>query len=190
MAASVTMRAQWHDGAGATPPEAIQRLMRSLHIGWWGLRFGLYGSKELINAKFTFGIHAPQKLAGCGAGFFAAKQRRQQPLQPVGAGARTNPTVEIGGVQVIGVQLKGPSRWRIRVRDVDLGNLSSPFRTKAVSDTKIHGAQAISPFEPRLTQLQRLVQASSLQDPSGQIHTAIPTAARRCVVRGPESRRT
>ncbi|WP_437898503.1 FAD-binding oxidoreductase [Sorangium sp. So ce124] len=46
-------RSRWYDGPGAMPDEVLDEVRRDLGIGWWWiLRFGLYGDKELLDARF------------------------------------------------------------------------------------------------------------------------------------------
>src|SRR6266404_6307956 len=63
---------------------------------------------EGISFEVTLGGYPAQKFAGLGARIGFAEQRRKQALQPVRTGARAEPEIEVGSVQMIGVELKLP----------------------------------------------------------------------------------
>jgi 4-cresol dehydrogenase (hydroxylating) len=48
LAAANTTRAEWHDGQGAMPKEAIEKLIEEMGIGHWNMRFGLYGRPKVV----------------------------------------------------------------------------------------------------------------------------------------------
>ncbi len=48
IAAANTTRAEWHDGKGAMPREAIEKLIAEMGIGHWNMRFGLYGRPKVV----------------------------------------------------------------------------------------------------------------------------------------------
>ena len=48
IAAGNTTRAEWYDGKGALPQSAIDRLIKEMEIGYWGMRFGLYGREKIV----------------------------------------------------------------------------------------------------------------------------------------------
>ena len=51
IAAGNSTRAEWHDGTGPLPQSAIEKLMRGMGIGYWGVRFGLYGHETVVARK-------------------------------------------------------------------------------------------------------------------------------------------
>jgi 4-cresol dehydrogenase (hydroxylating) flavoprotein subunit len=51
IAAGNTTRAEWYDGKGALPQNAIEKLIKGMHIGHWGMRFGLYGREKVVAEK-------------------------------------------------------------------------------------------------------------------------------------------
>ncbi|WP_437280418.1 FAD-binding oxidoreductase [Sorangium sp. So ce375] len=58
-------RSRWYDGPGAMPDEVIEKIRQDLGIGWWWiLRFGLYGDKELLEARFRIVQRAFSTIPG------------------------------------------------------------------------------------------------------------------------------
>ena len=55
IAAGNTTRSEWYDGKGPLPQSAIERLMQEMGIGYWGLRFGLYGRERVVAQKLAGG---------------------------------------------------------------------------------------------------------------------------------------
>jgi 4-cresol dehydrogenase (hydroxylating) flavoprotein subunit len=51
IAAGNTTRAEWYDRKGALPQSAIDRLIKEMGIGYWGMRFGLYGREKVVAEK-------------------------------------------------------------------------------------------------------------------------------------------
>src|SRR6476620_624212 len=51
IAAGNTTRAEWYDGKGALPHEAVERVIKGMGIGYWGMRFGLYGREKILARK-------------------------------------------------------------------------------------------------------------------------------------------
>ena len=51
IAAGNTTRAEWYDGKGSLPQSAIDKLIKGMDIGHWGVRFGLYGRERVVAAK-------------------------------------------------------------------------------------------------------------------------------------------
>ena len=45
-------RAQWWDGDGPMPDEAIDRMARELEVGRWMMRFALYGDDAVVDHRF------------------------------------------------------------------------------------------------------------------------------------------
>jgi 4-cresol dehydrogenase (hydroxylating) len=52
-AAGLSARRQWYDGAGAMPETAVQAMLAKLGVGRWNLHFALYGTPELIDARYA-----------------------------------------------------------------------------------------------------------------------------------------
>lgn len=52
LGASVAPRSRWYDGEGAMPKDVIDRIARELGLGWWNLRFSLYGDEAMLDARF------------------------------------------------------------------------------------------------------------------------------------------
>jgi 4-cresol dehydrogenase (hydroxylating) len=52
-AAGLTPRSQWYEGAGAMPESAIEAMLKKLDVGRWNLHFALYGTPELIDARYA-----------------------------------------------------------------------------------------------------------------------------------------
>ncbi|ASL42565.1 4-cresol dehydrogenase [hydroxylating] flavoprotein subunit [Burkholderia sp. AD24] len=52
-AAGLSSRAPWYDGTGAMPERAVTAMLEKLHVGRWNLHFALYGTPELIDARYA-----------------------------------------------------------------------------------------------------------------------------------------
>jgi 4-cresol dehydrogenase (hydroxylating) len=52
-AAGLSARAQWYDGPGAMPESAVTAMLDKLNVGRWNLHFALYGTPELIDARYA-----------------------------------------------------------------------------------------------------------------------------------------
>lgn len=52
VAQGTTPRARWSSEPGPLSPEAIARLVDELGIGWWNLRFGLFGEDAVVEERF------------------------------------------------------------------------------------------------------------------------------------------
>ena len=63
-AAGVSARSDWYDGAGPMPATALQAMIRKLDIGWWNLRFGLYGPAALVQARWRIARKAFGAIPG------------------------------------------------------------------------------------------------------------------------------
>ena len=63
---------------------------------------------EGIGFEVAVGAYPAEKFAGFGARIGLSEKGRKEALQPVWAGTRAEPEVEIGGVKMIGVELKLP----------------------------------------------------------------------------------
>lgn len=51
-AASLSVRRDWYQGDGAMPRPVLEQMVRALGIGWWNLRFGLYGREQLVSTRW------------------------------------------------------------------------------------------------------------------------------------------
>ena len=76
-AAGVSTRDQWYQGDGAMPRTAIETMIRELGIGWWNLRFGLYGPSEIVDANYRIVKKALAKILG--AELSAKKYHHDEP---------------------------------------------------------------------------------------------------------------
>jgi 4-cresol dehydrogenase (hydroxylating) len=45
-------RADWFDGEGPFPRSALARIMREREVGFWNMRFALYGTEEIVEAQW------------------------------------------------------------------------------------------------------------------------------------------
>jgi len=52
-AAGLSARRPWYDGAGAMPESALTAMLDTLGVGRWNLHFALYGTPELIDARYA-----------------------------------------------------------------------------------------------------------------------------------------
>jgi 4-cresol dehydrogenase (hydroxylating) len=52
-AASLSARRQWYDGTGAMPESAVAAMLEKLGVGRWNLHFALYGTPDLIDARYA-----------------------------------------------------------------------------------------------------------------------------------------
>ncbi len=80
IAAGNTTRSEWYDGDGVTPESAVQALMGEMGIGYWGLRFGLYGPEKVVGAKLERIEAAFSKIEG--ADMQVATYARGQEIAP------------------------------------------------------------------------------------------------------------
>ncbi len=83
-AAGVSPRSQWYDGDGAMPEEAIDAMLNKLQVGRWNLHFALYGTPELIDARYAIVQRAFSRVPRVS---FSAKQYAGD-AQPAGGGDR------------------------------------------------------------------------------------------------------
>lgn len=49
--AATSSRGRWFGGTGPMPQQVIHKIISDLDIGWWNLRFGLYGPDKLIDFR-------------------------------------------------------------------------------------------------------------------------------------------
>jgi 4-cresol dehydrogenase (hydroxylating) len=80
IAAGNTTRAEWYDGKGAMPDEAVRKLMAEMGIGYWGLRFGLYGPEKVVAAKLDLVQAAFSPIEG--SDMNVATYRRGEEIAP------------------------------------------------------------------------------------------------------------
>jgi 4-cresol dehydrogenase (hydroxylating) len=52
-AAGLGPRSQWYQGTGPMPESAIDAMLRKLDVGRWNLHFALYGTPEVIDARYA-----------------------------------------------------------------------------------------------------------------------------------------
>ncbi|MGK3967424.1 FAD-binding oxidoreductase [Sorangium sp. So ce118] len=45
-------RARWYGGPGAMPDSVLEQIRQDLGLGWWNLRFALYGDEAMLDARF------------------------------------------------------------------------------------------------------------------------------------------
>src|SRR6266446_6951732 len=137
---------------------------------------------EGIGFQVTLGGYPAQEFAGLGARIGFAEQRRKQPLQPVGACARAEPEIEVGGVQMIGVELKLPvvAGGIVEGSCVIDGTGPSGAKCGGAGDGGI--AMTIFPFKAGIFKFQWKIQAGGLQLRSCEGEGAAPAAVRHAVI--------
>ncbi|HEY2024988.1 FAD-binding oxidoreductase [Paraburkholderia sp.] len=52
-AAGLSARRQWYDGDGAMPESAVAAMLDKLGVGRWNLHFALYGTPDVIDARYA-----------------------------------------------------------------------------------------------------------------------------------------
>ena len=89
---------------------------------------------KFVHAQFAFGIDPPHKFAGMFTQCLrrAAEQRRQHALQPPRTSTRTDPAIQLGRIELIGVQLESPLRASIQIRDRILRDRARPVRPESI----------------------------------------------------------
>ena len=80
LAAGNTTRAQWYDGQGAMPKPAIEKLIKTMGIGHWSMRFGLYGRARIVEENFKTVTQAFSRIEG--ADIVRSKYRRGEAVPP------------------------------------------------------------------------------------------------------------
>lgn len=63
-AAGLHPRSRWYDGPGAMPDEVLATICRDLGVGWWTLRFALYGDDDMLDARFKIVRREFSKIPG------------------------------------------------------------------------------------------------------------------------------
>ena len=63
-AAGISTRDRWYDGDSAMPQAAIEQMIRQLDIGWWMLRFALYGREDVVDLNYRIAQEALKKIPG------------------------------------------------------------------------------------------------------------------------------
>ena len=99
---------------------------------------------KFVYAQLTFRVHVAQEFAGRGIRGTSAEHRRQETLQPAGPCARAHPTIKVGGVQMIRVQLEIPLCAALRI-DATLRKLSRPSGAEPFHVRHAGAAQSIVP---------------------------------------------
>lgn len=119
IAAGNSTKAEWHEGAGPLPKSAVEHLMREMGIGYWGLRFGLYGPDAVVAEKFKIVERAFAHIEG--AALNAERYLGGATIPPEHATLAGIPTVEmmplnwLGGA---GAHIECPLVVPMRGRDV------------------------------------------------------------------------
>ena len=93
IAAGNTTRAEWYDGKGPLPDRAIEKLMQKMGIGYWGMRFGLYGLPRIVAEKLKIVGKAFSGIKG--AGMTVATYRRGDKIAPEHGTLAGIPTVDL-----------------------------------------------------------------------------------------------
>jgi 4-cresol dehydrogenase (hydroxylating) len=57
-------RADYYDGDGPVPREIVKRMADDAGVGWWYLRFALYGLHEVVDAKWRRCVNAFSRIPG------------------------------------------------------------------------------------------------------------------------------
>ncbi|MGA8692083.1 MAG: FAD-binding oxidoreductase [Methyloceanibacter sp.] len=100
IAAGNTTRSEWYDGKGPMPENAIQRLMHKMGIGYWGIRFGLYGRERVVAEKLKLVETAFSRIDG--AYIDVAKYRRGVKIAPEHATLAGIPSVDLMSLNWLG----------------------------------------------------------------------------------------
>src|SRR5467141_2356496 len=137
---------------------------------------------EGIGFQVTLGGYSAQKFAGLGARIGFAEQRRKQALQPVRACARAEPEIEVGSVQMIGMELKLPvvAGGIVEGRCVIDGTGPSRAKSGGAGDGGI--AMTVFPFKAGIFKFQWKIEAGGLQLRSCEGEGAAPAAVRHAVI--------
>src|SRR5882762_11658801 len=137
---------------------------------------------EGISFEVTLGGYPAQEFAGLGARIGFAEQRRKQALEPVRAGARAEPEIEVGGVQMIGVELKLPvvAGGIVEGRCVIHGTGPSGAKSGGAGDGGV--AMAVFPFKAGIFKFQWKIEAGGLQLRFREGEGAAPAAFRHAVI--------
>jgi 4-cresol dehydrogenase (hydroxylating) flavoprotein subunit len=57
-------RDDWYDGDGPLPSEILKRMADAAGVGWWTMRFALYGIEEIVDAKLRICQRAIGRIRG------------------------------------------------------------------------------------------------------------------------------
>jgi 4-cresol dehydrogenase (hydroxylating) flavoprotein subunit len=57
-------RDDWYDGDGPLPSEILKRMADDADVGWWTMRFALYGTEEIVDAKLRICQRAFGRIPG------------------------------------------------------------------------------------------------------------------------------
>lgn len=80
LAAGNTTRGEWYDGKGPMPQSAIDKLIKGMGIGYWSMRFGLYGRRRIVEESFKIVRKAFSRIKG--ADIMRETYQRGQPIAP------------------------------------------------------------------------------------------------------------
>ena len=118
---------------------------------------------EFVDGEVAGNVEAADQFAGwCGwdHGGGATEQGGKQALQPAGARSWASPAIEFGGVEFIGVELRGPGGRlgvlrtrgvrRVRIGGRVFGDGARPGGAEALRGPDQRGALAVVPFETSL----------------------------------------
>ena len=64
IASMISGRDQWFDGDGPLPDAVVKEITQHLGLGWWNAKFGLYGTKELADARLKAVQKAFERIPG------------------------------------------------------------------------------------------------------------------------------
>lgn len=64
IAAVLTRRDQWYQGAEPMPAHVVDKVARELEVGRWLMRFGLYGDESLVDLRYAKLKHAFEQIPG------------------------------------------------------------------------------------------------------------------------------
>ena len=92
IAAGNSTRSEWFDGKGPMPQGAVKDLMAKMEIGYWGLRFGLYGREPAVAEKLET---VEKAFSGIDTEIFAFKFRRGDKVPPEYATLAGIPSVDM-----------------------------------------------------------------------------------------------
>ena len=135
--------------------------------------------RQLRDAQFAFRIHAADQFTRRGAGRRSSKQGGQKPLQPAWPCSRPNPAIQVGGVQLVGVQMKFPVRAIFSLGSCRFLDIARPRPAKALDFHQARDAPPVDPIQCTFENFQGLVQPCHRQIRFGKANPAIPPAGER-----------
>src|SRR5207237_9089045 len=111
----------------------------------------------------TLAIDTPHQFASSSRRRNFTKEGVEQPPQPVRPGTRAYPTVQLGGIQVVHVQIDLPT-WRgLLIGFWPFFDAPRPIPAKALHPQQAGGAAPVAPTQPGLLQFQGLVETGDGQ---------------------------